>query len=77
MMSVEELREATGLKVHTVRQMLKGLGWHAVKGGSDGHFPWHKDEGRPCPYEAQQKAKGKTKMGVVDLDAPVEFKRAA
>lgn len=72
-MSVEELCKATNLKVHTVRQMLKGLGWHAVKGGIDGHFPWHKDEGRPCPYEAKGKAKGKG----VDLDAPVEFKRAA
>jgi hypothetical protein len=73
MISVEELSKATDTKVHTVRQMLKGLGWHSVKGGSDGHFPWHKDEGRPCPYETKKKPK----RGMVDLDAPVEFKRAA
>jgi hypothetical protein len=73
MISVEDLGEATNLKVHKVRQMLKGLGWHAVAGGPDNRSPWHKDEGRPCPYEAKGKAKGKG----VDLDAPVEFKRAA
>jgi hypothetical protein len=76
MMSAEDLGEATNLKVHNVRQMLKGLGWHVVNGGSDGRSPWHRDEGKPCSYEAQRKAKGKTKSGI-DLDAPVEFKRAA
>ena len=73
MMSVEDLGEATNLKAHKVRQMLKGLGWHAVAGGPDNRSPWHKDEGKPCPYETKRKAKGKG----VDLDAPVEFKRAA
>jgi hypothetical protein len=64
MMSVDELREATGLKVHTIRETLKRLGWHAVKGGSDGHSPWHKDDGKPCPYKVKRK-------GGVDLDEPV------
>jgi bifunctional DNA primase/polymerase-like protein/AAA domain-containing protein len=73
MMSVEDLCEVTGLKPFRVQQMLKGLGWHVAKGGSDGRSPWHKDEGKPCPYEA----KGKAKRGAVDLDPPVEFKRAA
>jgi AAA domain/Bifunctional DNA primase/polymerase, N-terminal len=73
MMSVEDLCEATSLKPFRVQQTLKGLGWHVAKGGSHGHSPWHKDEGRPCPYEAKGKANGKD----VDLDAPVEFKRAA
>jgi hypothetical protein len=73
MMSVEDLCEATSLKPFRVQQTLKGLGWHVAKGGSDGHSPWHKDEGKPCPYETKRKAKGKG----VDLDALVEFKRAA
>jgi hypothetical protein len=73
MMSVEDLCEATSLKPFRVQQTLKGLGWHVAKGGSYGHSPWHKDEGKPCPYEA----KGKAKRGAVDLDPPVEFKRAA
>lgn len=72
-LSVKDLCEATETKAYTVRKMLKGLGWHAVKGGPDGFYPWHQDKGGPCPYEA----KGGTKKGVVDLDAPVEFKRAA
>jgi AAA domain/Bifunctional DNA primase/polymerase, N-terminal len=71
-LSVKDLCEATETKAYTVRKMLKGLGWHAVKGGPDGFYPWHQDKGGPCPYEA----KGGTKKGV-DLDAPVEFKRAA
>ena len=73
MMSVEDLCEATSLKPFRVQQTLKGLGWHVAKGGSDGHSPWHKDEGKPCPYET----KGKAKRGAVDLGPPVEFKRAA
>ncbi len=72
-LSVKDLCDATDTKAYTVRKMLKGLGWHAVKGGPDGFYPWHQDKGGPCPYEA----KGGTKKGVVDLDAPVEFKRAA
>jgi hypothetical protein len=72
-LSIKDLCEATETKAYTVRKMLKGLGWHAVKGGPDGFYPWHQDKGGPCPYEAN----GRTKNGAVDLDAPVEFKRAA
>jgi hypothetical protein len=72
-LSVKDLCEATDTKAYTVRKMLKGLGWHTVKGGPDGFYPWHQDKGGLCPYEA----KGGTKKAVVDLDAPVEFKRAA
>jgi hypothetical protein len=64
MVSVEELCEATNLKARKVREMLKSLGWHVVAGGPDKRSPWHKDEGRPCPYE---EAKKKGKKGVVDF----------
>ena len=72
MMSVDDLCEATSLKPFRIQQTLKGLGWHVAKGGSEGHSPWHKDEGKPCPYETKEKP-----PMVVDLAAPVEFKRAA
>jgi hypothetical protein len=65
MMSVTELSEATGMKVYTVRETLKSFGWHVAKGGPDGHSPWHKDEGQPCPY-----GRSKTAQVSVDLDAP-------
>lgn len=71
MMSVPELCEATNLKPFTVKEMLKRLGWHVAKGGSDGHSPWHQDDGKPCPFAVK-----KTPRGVV-LDAPVRFKQAA
>jgi AAA domain/Bifunctional DNA primase/polymerase, N-terminal len=71
MMSVAELSEATNLKHFTIREMLKRLGWHVVKGGSDGHSPWHQDDGKPCPFAVKKAPKG------VDLDAPLELKRAA
>jgi hypothetical protein len=71
MMSIAELSEATNLKPFTVRETLKKLGWHVVKGGSDGHSPWHQDEGKPCPFAVKKARKG------VDLDAPVELRRAA
>src|SRR5580700_6445979 len=37
MMSIAELSEAAGMKPFTVKETLKRLGWHVVKGGSDGH----------------------------------------
>lgn len=46
----------------TVIRKLNKLGWHRVKGGSDGASPWHNDEGNPCPYEAENKAKAETKQ---------------
>jgi hypothetical protein len=69
MMSVTELSEATGMKVYTVRETLKSFGWHVAKGGPDGHSPWHKDEGQPCPY-----GKSKGIETSVDLDAPTVLK---
>jgi hypothetical protein len=71
MMSVPELCEATNLKPFTVTETLKRFGWHVAKGGSDGHSPWHQDEGKPCPFAAKKTPR------VVDLDATVELKRAA
>jgi hypothetical protein len=71
MMSVAELTEATGMKPYTVNETLKRSGWHVAKGGSDGHSPWHQDEGKPCPFAAKKAARS------VDLDAPVKFRRAA
>jgi AAA domain/Bifunctional DNA primase/polymerase, N-terminal len=65
MMSVTELSEATGMKVYTVRETLKSFGLHVAKGGPDGHSPWHKDEGQPCPY-----GRSKTAQVSIDLDAP-------
>jgi AAA domain len=71
MMSVPELCEATNLKPYTVKETLKSFGWHVAKGGSDGHSPWHQDEGKPCPFAAKKPPR------VVDLGAPVRLKRAA
>jgi hypothetical protein len=65
MMSVNELSDATGIKVYTVRETLRRFGWHVAKGGPEGHSPWHKDEGKPCPY-----GKSKSVQVTVDLDAP-------
>jgi hypothetical protein len=55
MMSIAELSAATNLTGRKVREMLQSLGWHAAKGGPDKRSPWHKDEGRPCPYEEAKK----------------------
>jgi AAA domain/Bifunctional DNA primase/polymerase, N-terminal len=71
MMSIAELSEASGLKKFTVNENLKRSGWHVAKGGSDGHSPWHKDEGKPCPFASTKAPKS------VDFDAPVRLKRAA
>jgi AAA domain/Bifunctional DNA primase/polymerase, N-terminal len=71
MMSIAELSEAAGMKPFTVKETLKRLGWHVVKGGSDGHSPWHQDEGKPCPFA------GKKAPISIDLNSPVSFKRAA
>ena len=65
MMSVNELSDATGIKVYTVRETLRRFGWHVAKGGPEGHSPWHKDQGQPCPY-----GKFKSVQVPVDLDAP-------
>jgi hypothetical protein len=65
MMSVNELSDATGIKVYTVRETLRRFGWHVAKGGPEGHSPWHKDQGQPCPY-----GKSKSVQVTVDLDAP-------
>jgi hypothetical protein len=62
MMSIAELSEASGLKKFTVNENLKRSGWHVAKGGSDGHSPWHQDEGKPCPFASTK--------GSVDLNAP-------
>jgi hypothetical protein len=70
MMSVNELSDATGIKVYTVRETLRRFGWHVAKGGPEGHSPWHKDEGKPCPY-----GKSKSVQVTVDLDAPAVSKR--
>jgi hypothetical protein len=45
----------------TIGRMLNKLGWHRVKGGSDGASPWHNDEGKPCPYPNQRDAKAERK----------------
>ena len=45
----------------TIGRMLNKLGWHRVKGGSDGASPWHNDEGKPCPYLNQRDAKAERK----------------
>jgi hypothetical protein len=71
MMSIAELCEATSLKPFTVKETLKRLGWHVAKGGSNGHSPWHQDEGNPCPFAAKKTPR------CVELDAPVRLKRAA
>jgi hypothetical protein len=71
MMSIAELSEASGLKKFTVNENLKRSGWHVAKGGSDGHSPWHKDEGKPCPFAAKKAPIS------IDLDAPVGLKRSA
>jgi AAA domain/Bifunctional DNA primase/polymerase, N-terminal len=71
MISFAELSEATGMKPYTVNETLKRLGWHVAKGGSDGHSPWHKDEGKPCPFVAKKAPRS------VDLDAPARLRRAA
>jgi hypothetical protein len=71
MMSITELSAAAGMKPFTVRETLTRLGWHVAKGGSDGHSPWHKDEGKPCPFASTKAPKS------VDLDAPIRLKRAA
>jgi hypothetical protein len=69
MMSVTELSDATGIKIYTVRETLRRFGWHVAKGGPDGHSPWHKDEGKACPY-----GKSKSVQVTVDLDAPAVSK---
>jgi hypothetical protein len=71
MMSIAELCEATSLKPFTVKETLKRTGWHVAKGGSDGHSPWHQDDGNPCPYAAK-----KAPMGI-DLEPPIRLKRVA
>ncbi len=58
MVSVKELCGATSLNPRKVREMLGNFGWHSVAGGPEKRSPWHKDEGRPCPYEKTKK-KGK------------------
>jgi hypothetical protein len=67
MMSVPELHEATGIKVHTIKEALRKSGWHMAKGGPDGHSPWHKDNGQPCTYE-----KAKAGSPAVKLDTTAE-----
>jgi hypothetical protein len=64
MVSVKELCGATSLNPRKVREILGNLGWHSVAGGPDKRSPWHKDEGKPCPYE---EAKKKGRKGVVDF----------
>ncbi len=67
MMSVPELHETTGIKVHTIKEALRKAGWHMARGGPDGHSPWHKDNGLTCPY-----GKAKTGSPAVKLDATAE-----
>ena len=45
----------------TVIRRLQNLGWHRVKGGSDGASAWHNDDGTPCPYEAANKTRAEAK----------------
>jgi hypothetical protein len=71
MMSIAELSEATSLKPFTVKETLKRTGWHVAKGGSDGHSPWHQDDGKPCPFAAKKAPRG------IELEPPIRFKRAA
>jgi hypothetical protein len=57
MMTITELCEATGIKTYTVKETLKGFGWHMAKGGPHGHSPWHKDSiSGACPYKPGKKA---------------------
>jgi hypothetical protein len=72
MISIKALCGATKLTPRKVREMLAGLGWHAVPGGPDKRSPWYKDEGRLCPYEEARK---KGRKGVVDFgDSEPVFK---
>lgn len=56
-MTVTDLIEETGIKKHTIQQTLRGLGWHRVKGGSNGSSPWHQDANGECPYERKPSKK--------------------
>jgi hypothetical protein len=71
LITVQELFEDTGIRVHAIRETLRKLGWHSAKGGPEGHSAWHKDgsDGR-CPYE-KQKARQPGKPGpMVTLAEP-------
>jgi Bifunctional DNA primase/polymerase, N-terminal/AAA domain len=68
MMSVPELHEATGIKVHTIKETLRKAGWHMAKGGPDGHSPWHKDKGGQCPYEKPKRGANKGPTETVSLE---------
>jgi hypothetical protein len=46
-----DIMAQTGLTRRKVTAALEGRGWHIVKGGTDGHSPWHQDKGQPCPFD--------------------------
>jgi len=56
MMSVADLKEATGITPYKIKETLGRFGWHIAKGGANGHSPWHKDNGQPCPFKPQKQA---------------------
>jgi hypothetical protein len=56
LMTVTELSDATGIKPYTVKETLKRLGWHCLRGGPDGRSPWHKDGVQGCPYQRVSKS---------------------
>jgi hypothetical protein len=51
-----DIMAQTGLTRRKVTAALEGRGWHIVKGGTDGHSPWHQDKGVPCPFDPHMKA---------------------
>jgi hypothetical protein len=64
LMTIVELSEATGIKPYTVKESLKRLGWHCLKGGPDGRSPWHKDGEQGCPHQ-----RGRKRATAVNLDS--------
>jgi hypothetical protein len=71
LITIQELHEDTGIRLHAIRGILKNLGWHSAKGGPDGHSPWHKDgsDGR-CPYEKYKGSKSAKATQTITLDSP-------
>jgi hypothetical protein len=51
-----DIMAQTGLTRRKVTAALEGRGWHIVKGGTDGHSPWHQDKGLRCPFDPHVKA---------------------
>ena len=71
MVSVKELCGATNLNPRKVREMLQNLGWHVVAGGPEKRSPWHKDEGKPCPYK-EAKKRGKKVVDFGDSEPVIK-----